>query len=62
TRPSSGPRADRFDGDTFTVGDLLMGDWFVPFFVAGLLLTVALVGSVVTVQRFRRPVREVADA
>jgi NADH:ubiquinone oxidoreductase subunit 6 (subunit J) len=56
------PRADTFDGDGFTVGDLLMGDWFVPFFAAGLLLTVALVGAVVVVQRFRRPAGEVADA
>ncbi len=38
----------------FTVGDLLMGDWFVPFFAAGILLTVALVGAVVVVQRYRR--------
>jgi NADH-quinone oxidoreductase subunit J len=45
-----------------TAGDLLLGDWFVPFFVAGLLLTIALVGAVVTVQRFRRPPAEVADA
>ncbi len=61
-RPAGDMRPDAFEGDTFTVGDLLMGDWFVPFFAAGLLLTVALVGSVVIVQRFRRPAGEVADA
>lgn len=62
--PVLAPRArpDAFVGDTFTVGDLLLGDWFVPFFAAGLLLTMALVGAVVTVQRYRRPAGEVADA
>lgn len=38
-----------------SIGDLLTGEWFVPFLAAGLLLTAALVGSVATVQRFRRP-------
>jgi len=50
-----GAHADALSGDTFTIGDLLMGDWFVPFFAAGVLLTMALVGAVVTVQRYRRP-------
>lgn len=40
------------------IGDLLVGSWIVPFFVAGLLLTIALVGAVATVKRFRRPVEE----
>lgn len=56
------PRPDAFEGDTFTIGDLLLGDWYVPFFAAGVLLTVALVGAVVIVQRYRRPAGEVADA
>ncbi len=54
--------AGAIEGDATTVGDLLLGDWFAPFFAAGLLLTIALVGAVVTVQRFRRPPAEVADA
>jgi NADH-quinone oxidoreductase subunit J len=55
-RPRTGPvRPDALGGDAFTLGDLLMGDWFVPFFAAGVLLTVALVGAVVIVQRYRRP-------
>lgn len=37
------------------IGDLLTGPWFVPFMAAGFLLTVALVGAVATVRRFRRP-------
>ncbi len=43
---------------TAAIGDLLVGDWFVPFFVAGILLTMALVVAVAIVQRFRRPERE----
>jgi NADH:ubiquinone oxidoreductase subunit 6 (subunit J) len=38
-----------------TIGDLLVGPWLVPFLTAGLLLTIALVGAVATVKRFRRP-------
>jgi NADH:ubiquinone oxidoreductase subunit 6 (subunit J) len=37
------------------IGDLLVGTWLVPFLAAGFLLTVALVGSVATVKRFRAP-------
>jgi NADH:ubiquinone oxidoreductase subunit 6 (subunit J) len=49
--------ADTIDGDagTGTIGDLLTSAWMVPFLAAGLLLTVALVAAVATVQRFRRP-------
>lgn len=36
------------------IGDLLVGHWFAPFLVAGLLLTIALVGAVATVKRYRR--------
>ena len=48
-----------FGGKSLTQHDLLTGEWFVPFLAAGFLLTAALVGSVVTVQRFRRPATEV---
>lgn len=47
--------ADPLAGEHDTIGDLLTGEWFVPFLAAGVLLTAALVGSVATVQRFRRP-------
>ncbi len=53
TRSEPGMVPDAMAGSTNTVGDLLVGDWFVPFLAAGLLLTVALVGAVITVQRFR---------
>jgi len=38
-----------------SVADLLLGPWLVPFLLAGVLLTLALVGSVATVRRYRRP-------
>lgn len=44
------------DGQATTIGDRLVTTWFVPFVAAGILLTVALVAAVATVQRFRRPV------
>jgi NADH:ubiquinone oxidoreductase subunit 6 (subunit J) len=44
---------------TPAIGDLLTGGWIVPFLAAGVLLTVALVAAVATVQRFRRPVRPI---
>lgn len=53
------------DGGSTAVGDLLVSSWLVPFLTAGVLLTVALVAAVATVQRFRRPnapAAEVADA
>jgi len=51
------PRAnDPIDGTTGAIGDLLVGPWLVPFLLTGFLLTVALVGAVATVRRFRRPV------
>ncbi len=43
------------EAGSVSIGDLLTGEWFVPFLAAGVLLTAALVGSVATVQRFRRP-------
>lgn len=49
-------------GSMDAVGELLLGEWFVPFTVAGLLLTVALVVAVAIVQRYRRPPVEVDDA
>lgn len=53
-RSASAP--DVIDGDPATaIGDLLVTSWYVPFLAAGLLLTVALVAAVATVQRFRRP-------
>ena len=42
-------------GGDHSIGDLLAGAWSVPFLAAGALLTVALVGAVATVKRFRRP-------
>ena len=44
-------------GGSVAIGDLLTGPWLVPFLAAGVLLTVALVAAVATVQRFRRPAR-----
>lgn len=37
-----------------TLGEMLLGGWLIPFLVAGVLLTVALVGAVATVRRFQR--------
>lgn len=45
--------------DVGAIGDLLVGDWLLPFLAAGFLLTVALVGAVATVRRHQRP-REIA--
>ncbi|MBK8097962.1 MAG: NADH-quinone oxidoreductase subunit J [Planctomycetes bacterium] len=45
--------------DVGAIGDLLLGDWLLPFLAAGFLLTVALVGAVATVRRHQRT-REVA--
>ena len=42
-------------GEQPAIGDLLVTTWLVPFLIAGILLTVALVAAVATVQRFRRP-------
>ncbi len=57
---AAGPgRPTAMTGESATIGDLLMGDWFVPFFAAGVLLTVALIGAVATVQRYRNPKAEV---
>ncbi|MEY4674677.1 MAG: hypothetical protein RL148_2461 [Planctomycetota bacterium] len=47
--------ADTGVGTAGGIGDLLVGSWFAPFLVAGVLLTVALVGAVATVKRYRRP-------
>lgn len=44
---------DAIEGE-HPIGDLLTGPWAVPFLAAGALLTVALVGAVATVKRFRR--------
>ncbi len=52
------PRAgdDPIAGPTHSLGEVFVGAWWVAFLAAGLLLTVALVGAVATVQRFRKPV------
>jgi len=55
-RNDSGAVPDLFGGSQDAIGDLLIGPWLVPFLLAGVLLTVALVSAVATVQRFRRPV------
>ena len=55
-RTRSGPGVpDVIDGGASSIGDMLVTSWYVPFLAAGLLLTVALVAAVATVQRFRRP-------
>jgi NADH:ubiquinone oxidoreductase subunit 6 (subunit J) len=54
-RSTPGTVADAVGAASGTLGDLLLGDWLVPFLVAAVLLTVALVGAVATVRRFRRP-------
>ncbi|MEY3162184.1 MAG: hypothetical protein RIT25_2175 [Planctomycetota bacterium] len=47
-------KADTGFGASGAIGDLLVGHWFAPFLVAGLLLTIALVGAVATVKRYRK--------
>jgi NADH:ubiquinone oxidoreductase subunit 6 (subunit J) len=42
-------------GGSDSIGNLFVGPWLVPFLTAGFLLTVALIGSVSTVKRYRRP-------
>ena len=54
TRTEPGTLPDVIGGAN-PIGDLLVGPWLVPFLVAGFLLTIALVGSVATVKRFRKP-------
>jgi len=56
TRFAAVPAPDAIGGAQGTIGDLFVGPWLVPFLLAGFLLTVALVGAVATVRRFRRPV------
>lgn len=51
SRPGSVP--DAIDGNR-AIGDLLVGDWLVPFLLASVLLTTALVGAVALVKRYRR--------
>lgn len=53
TAPGSAPDAIAAPGAS--IADLLLGPWLVPFLLAGVLLTLALVGSVATVRRYRRP-------
>jgi NADH:ubiquinone oxidoreductase subunit 6 (subunit J) len=53
-RTAAGTLPDIIDGQR-TLGDLLLGTWMVPFLVAGVVLTIALVGAVATVRRFRKP-------
>ena len=47
--------SDTLMAESGTIGDLLIGPWLVPFLATGVLLTVALVGAVATVKRYRRP-------
>jgi NADH:ubiquinone oxidoreductase subunit 6 (subunit J) len=56
TRTPAGSVPDAIGGAQ-GIGDLLVGPWLAPFLVAGFLLTIALVGSVATVKRFRRVAR-----
>ena len=49
------PTPDAIAAPGASVADLLLGPWLVPFLLAGVLLTLALVGSVATVRRYRRP-------
>jgi NADH:ubiquinone oxidoreductase subunit 6 (subunit J) len=49
------PAPDAIGSVDAGLGALFVGPWFVPFLLAGLLLTVALVGAVATVRRYRRP-------
>ncbi len=53
TRSQPGTLPDVIDG-TQAIGDLLVGSWLIPFLVAGMLLTAALVGAVSIVKRYRR--------
>ncbi|MFO1055241.1 MAG: NADH-quinone oxidoreductase subunit J [Planctomycetota bacterium] len=55
THAEQGAPRDVIAGPHETLGDLLIGPWFVPFAAAGVLLTVALVGAAATVKRHRRP-------
>lgn len=55
TRSNPATVSDAVSALPGTLGDLLLGGWFVPFLAAGILLTVALVGAVATVRRFRAP-------
>jgi NADH:ubiquinone oxidoreductase subunit 6 (subunit J) len=51
-RSPAGSVPDAIDG-TRAIGDLLIGSWAVPFLVAALVLTAALVGAVAIVRRHR---------
>jgi NADH:ubiquinone oxidoreductase subunit 6 (subunit J) len=53
TRSQPGTVPDAIDG-TDAIGDLLVGGWLVPFLLASVLLTAALVGAVAIVKRYRR--------
>lgn len=52
TRSRPGTLPDVIDG-THAIGDLLVTSWLVPFLVAAVLLTAALVGAVSIVKRYR---------
>ena len=52
-RSAPGSVPDAIDG-TRAIGDLFVGSWLVPFLVAAVLLTAALVGAVSIVKRYRR--------
>ncbi|MBI5853580.1 MAG: NADH-quinone oxidoreductase subunit J [Planctomycetes bacterium] len=56
SRGTAGPAhgVDAIGGPGPGIGELLLGPWLVPFLCAGVLLTVALIGAVATVKRFRR--------
>ncbi len=53
-RSEPGTVPDVIDG-TQAIGDLFVGSWLVPFLVAAMVLTAALVGAVSIVKRYRRP-------
>lgn len=59
SRSGTGAQPDAIDGSR-AIGDLFTGPWLVPFLLAAVLLTAALVGAVALVMRYRarRPVED----
>lgn len=53
TRSPTASVPDAIAGAEPAIGDLLVGSWLVSFLAAAMLLTVALIGAVATVRRFR---------
>ncbi len=57
TRSPTASVPDAIVGAEPAIGDMLVGPWLVPFLAAAILLTIALIGAVATVRRFRNPQR-----